>query len=176
VSFGADSLASVVDLVTVPPSSLDRITLGRIERERDAALARYRRDRDSKALDAAMARLDAEEQEARRPREVEGVPADVAVRYLRELPTTWQKADGGPGRRMLAESLFERIDVLSFREATIRLTDSAVAHGFAAAIPERLEVTVGNGRGERTRTFTIDQSTQCHLMGPASVESTRRTA
>jgi hypothetical protein len=98
-----------------------------------------------------MARLDAEEQEARRPREVEGVPADVAVCYLRELPTTWQKADGGPGRRMLAESVFERIDVLGFREATIRLTDSAVAHGFAAAIPERLEVTVGNGRGERAR-------------------------
>jgi hypothetical protein len=40
--------------------------------------------------------------------------------------------------------------VLGFREATIRLTDSAVAHGFAAAIPERLEVTVGNGRGERS--------------------------
>jgi hypothetical protein len=46
---------------------------------------------------------------------------------------TWRKADGGPGRRILAEALFERIDVLSLREATIRLTDAAVAHGFAAS-------------------------------------------
>ena len=41
-----------------------------------------------------MARLDAEQQEASRHREVEGVPADVAVCYLRELSTTWAKADG----------------------------------------------------------------------------------
>ena len=76
-------------------------------------------------------------------------PADVALRYLRELPTTWHRADGGPGGRTLAEALFERIDVLGAREATIRLTDAAVAYGFAAVIPERLEVTVGSGRGER---------------------------
>ena len=50
---------------------------------------------------------------------------------------------------MLAEALFERIDVLGAREATIHLTDTAVAYGFAGAIPERLEVTVGSGRGER---------------------------
>ena len=41
---------------------------------------------------------------------------------------------------MLAEALFERIDVLGAREATIRLTDTAVAFGFAAAIPDRLDV------------------------------------
>ena len=71
------------------------------------------------------------------------------VRYLRELPTTWKKADGGPGRRMLAEALFSRIEVLGGREATIHLTDEAVAYGFAAVIPDRLDVTVGYGRGER---------------------------
>lgn len=32
---------------------------------------------------------------------------------------------------------------------TIQLTDEAVAHGFAAVIPDRLDVTVGYGRGER---------------------------
>ena len=149
VSFRAASLTNVVGLVTEPPSSPDRLALVRIERERDNALARYRRDRDSGALDLAMARLDAEQREASRHRELEGVPADVAVRYLRELSATWMKADGGPGRRMLAEALFERIDVLGAREATIRPTDAAVAYGFAAAIPDRLDVTVGYGRGER---------------------------
>ncbi len=76
-----------------------------------------------------MARLDAEESEARRPREAHRVPADVAVRYLQELPKTWRKADGGPGRRVLAEALFERTEVLGFREATLRLTENAIAHG-----------------------------------------------
>jgi hypothetical protein len=96
-----------------------------------------------------MLRLDAEEAEARRSRQADGVPADVAVRYLRELATTWHKAEGGPGRRMLAQALFERIEALGFREATLRLTDTALAHGFAAIIPERLDLTVGYGRGER---------------------------
>jgi hypothetical protein len=140
--------------MVVAPSSPDQQALVRIERERDAALARYRRDRDSGALDEAMARLDADEREARRPREVEGVPADVVVRYLRELATTWRKADGGPGRRMVAEDLFSRIEALGAREATIHLTDAAVAHGFAAAIPDRLDVTVGSGRGEGARADT----------------------
>ncbi len=149
VALGAGSLAKVVEMVVAPPSSPDEVALARIERERDAALAGYRRTRDSAALDEMMARLDSDEREARRPSEVEGVPADVAVRYLRELPTTWRKADGGPGRRMLAEALFSRIDILGARRATIHLTNDSVAHGFPAAIPDRLDVIVGNGRGER---------------------------
>jgi hypothetical protein len=35
------------------------------------------------------------------------------------------------------------MDARGFREATLRLTDTA------AVIPERLELTVGYGRGER---------------------------
>ena len=84
------------------------------------------------------------------------MPTDVAVRHLRELSTTWANADGGPGRRMLAEAQFGRIQVLGARETTIRLTDSAVACGFAAAIPDRLDVTVGYGRGERESPATTD--------------------
>jgi hypothetical protein len=69
--------------------------------------------------------------------------------YLRDLATTWHKAEGGAGRRILAEALFERIDALGFREATLLLTDTAIAHGFAEVIPERIDLTVGYGRGER---------------------------
>jgi hypothetical protein len=150
VALGAASLTHVIGMVAAPPSSADELALARIERERQDAWARYLTNWDSRALDEAMTRLDTDEREARRPREVEGVPADVAVRYLRELSTTWHKADGGPGRRMLAEALFSRIEVPGGLEATIHLTDAAVAHGFAAAIPDRLDVTVGYGRGERT--------------------------
>jgi len=145
-----------VGMVVAPPSSPDTQALARIERERDSTMSGYRRDRDSGALDQAMARLEAEEHEARRPRQVDGVSADVAVRYLRELSTAWQKADGGPGRRMLAEALFSRIEVLGAREATIHLTNVAVAHGFAAAIPNQIVVVVGNGRGERSQPSGTD--------------------
>jgi hypothetical protein len=149
VSLRADTLAQVVGLVTAPLGGPDRLALARIERERDAALARYRRDRESTALNRAMARLDGEEAAARRPCEPTGVPAEVATRYLRELAVTWDSADGGPGRRLLAEALFERIDAVGFREATLHLSDAAIAHGFAAVVPERLNITVGYGRGER---------------------------
>jgi hypothetical protein len=81
---------------------------------------------------------------------VEGLPNDVAVHYLRELSTTWRRAHGGPGRKMLAEALFSRIEVLGGVEATLHLTDLAVADGFATAIPNRLDGTVGYGRGERS--------------------------
>ena len=109
---------------------------------------RYVRDRDTAALEAAMARLDEEEREAREEKVEDGVPAAKAVRYLKDLGGTWAAADGGQGRKMLAEALFERIEVRGFREARLYLTDAAVAHGFGAVLPERLGISV-SGRGER---------------------------
>ena len=70
------------------------------------------------------------------------------------------------GRRMLAEALFERIDVLGFRELTVRLTDSAIAHGFADALPPRLELFVGSGRGERDSPATNDLPYTMRLAEP----------
>jgi hypothetical protein len=116
-----------------------------------------------------MARLDGEERQAREVRQAAGVPAEVAVRYLRDLATTWRKSEGGSGRRMLAEALFDRIDARGFREATLRLTDTAIAHGFAAVIPERLELTVGYGRGERTQAtppdLNVPLTLSCEVVG-----------
>lgn len=97
--------------------------------------------------------------------------ADVAVGYLRDLAETREAADGGPGRRMLAEALFERIDALGFRETTLRLSDIAIAHGFAAVIPDRLEVSVGNGRGERARASLTQQSLRFLMINRTPRES-----
>jgi hypothetical protein len=79
---------------------------------------------------------------------VHGVPPADAVRYLRELSSTWQAADGGVGRRMLTEALFERIDVRGFRDVTLRLTDEALAHSFGAVLPAEFGISV-SGRCER---------------------------
>jgi hypothetical protein len=162
----------VVDLA---PTAYRTHPVARIEREGDAALARYRRDRDSGAFDEAMARLDTDEHEARHPREAEGWPAHVAVSYLRDLSTTWRgwrpgSEDAGGGR------LVSRIEVLGAREATIHLTDAAVAHAFAAAIPDRLDVTVQNGRGERASASLTQQSLRFVMINRTPRESLPATA
>ena len=147
-SVNAGLLTSVVAEVGNPASRPDRATLARVHRERDLAAARYVHDRDLEALTRAMERLDVEERAAETPHVVEGVPADKAVEYLRELGATWDAADGGPGRRMVAQALFERIDATGFREVAIHLTDHAIAHGFQTVLPERFGISV-SGRGER---------------------------
>ena len=47
--------------------------------------------------------------------------------------------------------MFDRIDVLGMREATVRLSEHAVRHGLSAALPTELGISV-SGRGERIRT------------------------
>ena len=78
------------------------------------------------------------------------MPAAEAVGYLRDLGGTWAAADGGQGRKMLTEALFERIDVRGFRKAQLHLTDAAIAHGFGAVLPGNFGISV-SGRGERGR-------------------------
>jgi hypothetical protein len=55
---------------------------------------------------------------------------------------------------MVADALFEHIDVLGLRKATAHLTANIVRHGLAAALPKEVGTLVC-GRGERSRTDTI---------------------
>jgi len=50
---------------------------------------------------------------------------------------------------MVADALFEHIDVLGLRKATAHLTANIVRHGLAAALPKEVGTLVC-GRGERT--------------------------
>jgi hypothetical protein len=125
-------------------------------------MARYLRDRDAAALDRTMASLDRDESAADHPRATEAIPPDVAVRYVRELPETWRKAEGGSGRQLLASALFSRIEVLGIREATVHLRAHAVRHGLAAALPAEMRILV-NGRGERRQTSTTDLNVPVRL-------------
>jgi hypothetical protein len=54
VSLGADRISAVVEAIRAPEP--DRLAMARIGRERDAALARYRRDRDLHTLEATNGR------------------------------------------------------------------------------------------------------------------------
>ena len=148
VAVGAGTIARVVSAIDAPAGGPDSRELERIERERTRATARYLRDRDTVHLDATMRELDRAAEAARSPRTGETVPADVVVRYLRNLPATWKAAESGTGRALLAGALFSRIDVLGLREATVQLTEHAVRHGIGAALPAEVGISV-SGRGER---------------------------
>jgi hypothetical protein len=68
VSANAELVAAVVGRVADDQTGPDPVTLARVERDRDAATARYRRDRDPDALEATMRALDQEERQAPRLR------------------------------------------------------------------------------------------------------------
>jgi hypothetical protein len=74
---------------------------------------------------------------------------------------------------MLTEALFERIDARGFREATLRLSDTAIAHGFATVIPERLDLTVGYGRGERASAVETQRSVRFLMVNRTPRERAR---
>ena len=65
VSANAELAGAVLDRLAADETGPDPVTLARIDRDRDAAMARYRRDRDPDALEATMRALDQDEGRAR---------------------------------------------------------------------------------------------------------------
>ena len=103
-------MTKVVEGLAVQPSST--FTMARIERDREAALRKYKHDRDTTALERTMTRLDDEEREAQSATQV--ISAPEAVAWLRDLPALWAAADDS-GRRLLTEALFEKVEVLGVK-------------------------------------------------------------
>jgi hypothetical protein len=94
-SLGAGAIAGVVGEVGRAAPAPDRSVRDRITRERERAMARYLRDRDAAALERTMVGLD-RESAADNPKPMEAIPADVAVRYVRELPETCGRRRAAP--------------------------------------------------------------------------------
>ena len=144
VQLAADDVAATVALYQETSGGPDP-DLGaqeRIERERDRALARYKRTRNAGELEATMRRLDAEEQAARVAVARAPLSAAEVVEYLRDLPRLW--ADGQPAqRRQLAEALFARVRALGVRRIEITPTEAAAEHGLADAFGADEVVMVG---------------------------------
>ena len=103
------------------------------------------RDRDPVALEIAMPRLDQEDGTARAAKS-SGPTAAEAVAYLRDLATLWDQADGSE-RKILAEALFDRIDVLGAKRVNLHPSASAQAQGWGEAWNGARLVVYG--RGER---------------------------
>ena len=144
VCLAADDIAQAVALyqATAGGAEADPSAEDRIERERDRALARYKRTRDPLELEATMRRLDAEEQAARHAVARAPLSAAEVVAYLRDLPRLW--ADGQPEqRRALAEALFARVRALGISRIEITPTEAAAERGLAEAFGADEVVMVG---------------------------------
>lgn len=163
VSLGADVVAAVVNGTRA--SEPDRLALARIGRERDGAVAKYRRDRDARALEAAMAALDEQEVAARDGDPAPALEASEVVEYLRDLPRVWDEAPAS--RRALAESLFERIEVLGIRRMHLEPSAAAIAAGLVEAFSS---ASAGYGRGERTRASGSRQINGCRVTVGAALQ------
>ena len=86
--------------------------------------------------------------------------AEVAA-YLRDLPRLWH--DDQDSRRGLAESLFERVEVLGLRRMHLEPTPAAVAGGLVEASSS---ASAGYGRGERDSPATNDLPITMRLAEP----------
>lgn len=155
VALGADRVERMVALTREPEP--DHLALARIGRERDAAMVRYRRDRNARVLEATMVALDEQEAEAAAV-PVTALPAADVVELLADLPALW---DGAPNsRRALAEALFERIEVLGLRRMRIVPTRAALDSGLAEAFSS---ASAGYGRGGGTRADGTRQIRGCRV-------------
>jgi hypothetical protein len=156
VAANASVQASVVGLLAERTESVDSLALARIAKEREAAMARYLRDRDPLALETTMTRLDQEEAEARSATKT--VDPNATLAYLTDLPRLWRET--APERhRNLAEAMFERIEVLGTKEAIIHPTPEAEAHGWRELWGNAVlsaDHRGRYGRGERRQTSTTD--------------------
>ncbi len=106
-----------------------------------------------------MTMLDGQEAAAKEVRPVE-MPANEVADGLRDLPGVWDAAPAS--RKAIAESLFERIDVLGLQQMRIAPTQAAIAHGLA----EVWGRSVGYGRGERNSPATNDLPITMRLAEP----------
>src|SRR5664280_1443184 len=151
------SITEAVRLYNDRPAEVDKMTLTRIDRDRDELGRRLARNRDVAAWQTGMARLDGEEQIARQPVQSGRLTPPEVVAYLRSLPKLW--TDSGPdGRQALALGLFARTEVIGFEQMIYELTPDAIELGLNAALPPvyELRTSIGEfGRGERFQDIDI---------------------
>lgn len=153
VSAAADLLPEVMSELSQAGTGPDPATMGRIQRDMDTARRQLEVDLDPVAFTDTITRLRQEEAAAKSVDRT--VPtADEARAYLQDLPRLWD-ASGPHERKLLANAVFERVDVLGVERVILTVTDEARRHGWLAAwagreltVPLSVE-SVGYGRGER---------------------------
>lgn len=154
VSTATDLLPDVMRELSEGGTGPDPATLSRIHRDMDCVRRQLEVDLDPVAFTASMTRLREEELAAKAVNR-SAPTSEEARSYLTDLPRLWE-ASGPDERKLLANALFERVDVLGVERVTLTVTDEAKRHGWLAAWADRelhvplLATSVGYGRGERS--------------------------
>jgi DNA invertase Pin-like site-specific DNA recombinase len=164
----SDIIAGASALARADEGVVDHVALARIERDRTAAMERYRRDRDAVALERAMATLDRDEEAARV--EAPTMSAEEVRAYLADLPRLWREAPETRG--LLVGALFERVRAMGTERLAFDWAPEAIALGIADGMPAQATISVGSGRGERARGRTYRLS----FHGRTQVGRTARSA
>jgi len=127
----------------------DVYTRSRLERDRQAATARFMRDRDVAELQAMMTRLDAEESQAKERGSGEVTP-ERARHYLANLSELWAGTEP-KGQRAIAEAAVDRIEAVGLDlviHPSAEPERGGLSDGFGS---QPLVHSFGRyGRGERT--------------------------
>lgn len=141
----AETCAAVAALAPQP----DHFALTRIEAERRAAATRFIDDRDVRALEATMQRLDDEERAAKDV-STSMPTSEAVVAYLRDLPALYASASVTT-QQAIARALFERVEALGPELFWVYPSAEASQQGWAAAMTGTFvsEVQLRAGRGER---------------------------
>jgi DNA invertase Pin-like site-specific DNA recombinase len=147
------AIAEVVRLHAEHEPKADQVALARIQRAREDAARAFARTKDLGVFQAAIAKLEVEEQIAAEPVDTRRLTPAEIVAYARSLPTLW--ADAGPdGRQALATALFGELSVLGYQQLEYSLSEGAIDLGLDAALPPVIDLgskIAGFGRGERAR-------------------------
>lgn len=126
----------------------DEFTRSRIERDRQAAITRFMLERDVADLQATMARIDAEESQARE--RVSGqVTTEWARHYLENPSELWNDTEPA-GQRAIAGATFDRIEAMGL-DLVIHPSAEAERYGWSQAFGSGpLVCSISqSGRGER---------------------------
>ncbi|HYI67155.1 MAG TPA: recombinase family protein [Candidatus Limnocylindrales bacterium] len=139
----------------------DRLALRRVTAERDRALTRYRRDRDVVALEATMARLDAQELSLVSITSDEPAPWSGVADELRDLVGLWSQAEPAE-RRRIAELLFAEVHALGCREMIATPSSHAITLGVMDGV-QSVTVVGARGFGPVTVTFRTPPRTPLRI-------------
>jgi hypothetical protein len=139
-----DTIGAVVGaLGSAPrPITLDR---ARIDRQmRDLALD-HAAGRLEDAVYLGRLRALRESKESIEVNASGAMSAEVALAWLRALTSTWSEADVPEAKAEVLHAIYERIVVTGRTIVSIRLTQSAYAHGLALALPTKVALARPTG-------------------------------
>jgi hypothetical protein len=81
--------------------------------------------------------------------------AEVALAWLRALSSTWSEADVPETKAEVLHAIYERIVVTGRTIVSIRLTQSAYAHGLALALPTKVALARPTGVGHTLTAYRM---------------------